>query len=42
MHLTFALSGIGEAWIDDVTVHVLQPGTPTAAAPGRGLFGFGR
>lgn len=26
--LTFALSGLGEAWIDDVTIQQLEPGNP--------------
>ena len=32
MSVTFALSGLGEAWIDDVTIQVVQRGGPTQQA----------
>jgi len=31
--LTFALTGIGEAWLDDVTVNVLEPAAQQALGP---------
>jgi hypothetical protein len=32
VHLTFALTGLGEAWIDDVAIETLSAGeSPTAA-----------
>jgi hypothetical protein len=32
MTITFAMSGLGEAWIDDVTIQVVQRGGPTQQA----------
>ena len=32
MNVTFALTGLGEVWIDDVAVHVLDASPPTFTA----------
>ncbi|MBI3839022.1 MAG: hypothetical protein HY288_13970, partial [Planctomycetia bacterium] len=39
MSVTFALSGLGEAWIDDVTIQVVQRGGQTQQAQQRRLPG---
>jgi hypothetical protein len=35
--LTFALTGIGEAWLDDVTVNLLEPAASQAQSPSSGV-----
>ena len=37
--VTFALTGLGDAWIDDVTVESVDPGVPWALQPGQGQIG---
>ncbi|MBN2023404.1 MAG: hypothetical protein JW809_11505 [Pirellulales bacterium] len=38
MQVTFALAGLGEAWIDDVTIDVLAPIAPATAAQPAGAW----
>ncbi len=35
VHVTFALTGLGEAWIDDVTIEPIVPKTPAGETAGR-------
>jgi hypothetical protein len=41
LSVTFALTGMGEAYLDDVTIEPLLPGIPGQPPPGAPFTGFG-